>query len=78
MKEKEEELKLEKKEGGEKRLVGLKEAARILDFNVGTLYNWVYQRKISFVKQGRLVKFDIKDLEKWIQKNKVNVENFMP
>ncbi|OGS18672.1 MAG: hypothetical protein A3J83_08835 [Elusimicrobia bacterium RIFOXYA2_FULL_40_6] len=60
----------------ERRLISLKEAAYMLDVKVGTLYNWVWQRKITFVKQGSLVKFDIKDLEKWIEKNKVDISKY--
>lgn len=38
---------------------------------VGTLYVWVSQRKIPFVKVGRLTKFDIRDIDSWIDRNKV-------
>ncbi|OGS23265.1 MAG: hypothetical protein A2252_09275 [Elusimicrobia bacterium RIFOXYA2_FULL_39_19] len=60
----------------ERRLLSLKEAAYMLDIKTGTLYNWVWQRKITFVKQGSLVKFDVKDLEKWIEKNKVDITKY--
>ena len=50
-----------------KRLLTVQEAARLLAVSVSTLYGWVWQRRISFVKVGRALRFDIADLEKFIQ-----------
>lgn len=60
----------------EKRLLGIKETAEYMNLSVNTLYQWVCQRRIPFVKCGRLTKFDIQDIDSWIEKNKVKVNVF--
>jgi excisionase family DNA binding protein len=50
-----------------RRLLTVQEAARMLAVSVSTLYGWVWQRRIPFVKVGRAVRFDLADLEKFIQ-----------
>jgi len=57
----------------EKRLFNIKEAALYLNLSKNTLYQWICQRRIPFVKCGRLVKFDIEDLNSWIDSNKIKV-----
>ncbi len=40
-------------------LVDIAEMSRRLgNVAIGTLYNWVYQRRIPFVKAGRCLRFD--------------------
>ena len=55
----------------EKRLLNITEAAKYMGLSKNTLYSWVCQRKIPFVKCGRLTKFDIRDMDKWIEAKKV-------
>jgi excisionase family DNA binding protein len=55
----------------EKRFIGIKECSKYLDVAVGTLYDWVYKKKIPHVKLGRLVKFDLRKLEAWIKEKEV-------
>jgi len=52
------------------RLLTIREAAAYLSVSVSTLYGWVWQRKIAFVKVGRAVRFDAADLGEFIQANK--------
>jgi len=52
----------------EKELLDTREAARFLGISKNTLYEWVVQRKIPFVKVGRLVKFRPSELEAWLKK----------
>jgi excisionase family DNA binding protein len=54
----------------QRRLVTIQEASKFLSVSVSTLYGWVWQRRIPFVKMGRSVRFDIGDLEKFIETNK--------
>jgi len=61
----------------ERRLIGIKEAAEYLDIKSHTLYTWVSQRRIPFVKCGRLTKFDLRDVEKFINENKVDNKSFI-
>ena len=52
-------------------LVNIAEAARVLSVSVSTLYGWVWQRKIAFVKVGRAVRFEMSDLQEFIQRRRV-------
>lgn len=51
-------------------LLTVQEAAQFLRVSVSTLYGWVWQRRISFVKIGRALRFDRADLEKFIRANR--------
>lgn len=53
-------------------LLNVAEAARFLAVSPSTLYGWVWQRRIPFVKLGRAVRFDKADLEEYIDRNKVH------
>jgi len=60
-------------------LVNVSEAARFLAVSVSTLYGWVWQRRISFVKLGRAVRFDMADLKRFVEQNRIHpriVRNF--
>jgi excisionase family DNA binding protein len=39
-------------------LIDIKELSRRLSVPKGTLYNWVYLRRVPFVKAGRSLRFD--------------------
>ena len=51
-------------------LLTVREAAQYLAVSVSTLYGWVWQRRIPFVKIGRALRFDSHDLESFIESNK--------
>lgn len=51
-------------------LVNVREAAQTLGVSVSTLYGWVWQRRIPFVKLGRSLRFSLVDLEKFIITNR--------
>src|SRR5215475_11037704 len=53
-------------------LVDIHDAAQFLAVSVSTLYGWVWQRKISFVKVGRAVRFDLPDLKKFVEENRIH------
>jgi excisionase family DNA binding protein len=55
----------------QQRLLTVQEAAHLLGVSVSTLYGWVWQRRIPFVKVGRALRFEQRDLEKFIQSNRV-------
>ena len=42
--------------------------AEILGVSVRTIYDWVYKRKIPFIKVGRLVRFDPDEISEWMKK----------
>jgi excisionase family DNA binding protein len=52
-------------------LLKIQEAAGLLSVSVSTLYGWVWQRRIPFVKVGRALRFERHDLEKFVQSNRV-------
>jgi len=51
-------------------LLTIREAASLLSISVSTLYGWVWQRRIPFVKVGRALRFDKADLERFIRANR--------
>ncbi|MDE3135745.1 MAG: helix-turn-helix domain-containing protein [Acidobacteriota bacterium] len=55
----------------EARLLTVQEAARYMAVSVSTLYGWVWQRRIPFVKMGRALRFDLDDLKKFIETSRV-------
>ena len=52
-------------------LVNVNEAAQFLAVSPSTLYGWVWQRRIPFVKVGRAVRFDVADLERFVTQNRI-------
>ena len=52
------------------RLVTVHDAAKYLSISVSTLYGWVFQRRIPFVKIGRALRFDRADLDNFINQNR--------
>ena len=49
-----------------KRIVSIEELAEYLGMPKGTLYHWVSQRRIPFVKLGRSTRFDIQQINQWL------------
>ncbi len=54
-----------------RRLISLKEAAKYIDVSRHTLYTWVSEGRIPYVKVGRLTKFRVGLLDDWIKQNTV-------
>jgi excisionase family DNA binding protein len=52
------------------RLITVNDAARYLAVSVSTLYGWVYQRRIPFVKVGRALRFEMADLDRFVERNR--------
>lgn len=48
----------------------------MLGISVNTVYSWVSQRRIPFVKCGRLTKFDRQGINEWIAENTVKEKTF--
>lgn len=65
-----------KRNGGDVRarqgLLDVAQAAEFLAVTVSTLYGWVWQRRIPFVKLGRALRFDIADLQSFVDRNRVD------
>jgi excisionase family DNA binding protein len=52
-------------------LVNVSQAAQFLAVSPSTLYGWVWQRRIAFIKVGRAVRFDMADLERFVAVNRI-------
>jgi excisionase family DNA binding protein len=48
------------------RLVGIERLAEELSVSTHTIYAWVAQRRIPFIKVGRLLRFDLDAIERWL------------
>jgi len=51
-------------------LMTVHDAAKFLAVSTSTLYGWVYQRRIPFVKVGRALRFELAELQKFVQANR--------
>ena len=58
------------------RLLGTTEISEYLGIKMNTIYAWVNQRRIPYIKVGRLVKFDIRKIEEWVSENTVEVREW--
>ncbi len=54
------------------RLIDFEEARRFLGIQKSTLYDWIHQQKIRYVKVGRLVKFHREDLIRFVDTHTVD------
>ncbi len=52
-------------------LLRLPEAARVLGIKEKTLRDWVWRRKVTFIKVGKRVAFRPSDIREFIEKNVV-------
>jgi excisionase family DNA binding protein len=51
-------------------LMNVTKTAHYLGISVYTLYSWVFQKRIPFVKLGRKLMFDPKDIIDWVNEQK--------
>ena len=50
------------------------EVAKQLKVNVGTVYNWVTQKKIPYVKLMSAVRFDQAKIDNWVNQRSVRTK----
>ena len=55
----------------DRRYLSPRELSDYTGLSVYTIYLWVRQRKIPFVKKSRLIKFDIHKIDNWFQKDEI-------
>ena len=60
-----------KKEKLFENLIGVKTVAEMLGLAPKTIHNWVYLRKIPYVKCGQKVMFRPKSLEAWLNRKEI-------
>jgi excisionase family DNA binding protein len=49
------------------RLIDINELSLRLNLAKGTLYNWVYLRRIPYVKLGRSLRFDPNEIDRMVR-----------
>ena len=59
-----------------KRLININELSEYVGLSTSTIYSWVSQRRIPFVKCGRLTKFDLQRINDWIKESSVEEKKF--
>ena len=59
-----------------RRLIDVQELSELTGLSKNTIYCWVSQRRIPFVKCGRLTKFDLQKIEEWIEEHSVEEGRF--
>jgi len=59
-----------------KLLINVKQLSESTGLSVFTLYSWINQKRIPYVKVGRLVRFEPKKIEKWIEAKTVEEKNW--
>ena len=59
----------------DKLLINVKQLSELTGLSIFTLYSWINQKKIPYVKVRRLVRFDPGKIEKWIEGNSVEEKN---
>ncbi len=59
-----------------KRLININELSEYIGLSISTIYSWVSQRRIPFVKCGRLTKFDLQKIDDWIEVSSVEEKKF--
>ena len=60
----------------QKRLLNAEELSQMIDVRRDTLYRWVSQKRIPYVKVGRSTKFDIDTINEWIKEASVACKDF--
>ena len=53
------------------KLLSIGDIARMLDLSIATIYKYVCQKKIPYLKIGSRVLFDEDKLDKWLQSKEV-------
>lgn len=61
-----------------RRLITIREAAEYTGLSVSTLYSWVWQKRVPYVKLGRAVRFDLADLDRLIELRRVEPGSKLP
>jgi len=55
----------------DKRYLSPRELSEYTGLSVYTIYLWIRQRKIPFIKKSRLTKFDKEEIDKWFKRDEI-------
>jgi len=56
-----------------KRLMNIEELADYLRLRKQTIYNWLYQKKISGFKVGGVWRFDKREIDAWLRTRRLDL-----
>ncbi|MBN1353806.1 MAG: helix-turn-helix domain-containing protein [Candidatus Omnitrophica bacterium] len=51
------------------KLLNIEELSVFLGIKKSTLYTWIHEKRIEYIKVGRLVKFDKHKINAWLEKH---------
>ena len=57
-----------------KNLIDIKQTSELLNMKVPTLYRWVHERKIPFVKMGNKLRFKETEILDFIEQNSFSIQ----
>lgn len=52
-------------------MISVREAAQMLGIAPSTVYRFVHQQRLPFIKIGSRVLFDLDDLSEWVREHKI-------
>lgn len=55
----------------ERRYINIDDLAEYLSLTKGTLYVWVFQKRIPHFKIGGALRFDLREIENWLKDKRV-------
>lgn len=55
----------------ERRYLNIRELAEYMGISKGTLYVWVCQKRIPYVKISNLLRFDLREIDGWLKDRRV-------
>ena len=60
------------------KLLDISEVSDTIGVQINTLYSWIHQKKIPYIKIGRLVKFKPSDIDEWLKENSIHTKKYNP
>jgi excisionase family DNA binding protein len=57
------------------KLLTIKELSEFLTIKVSTLYTWVHNGTIPYIKLNGLLRFDMDEIKEWIKRSKSTLRN---
>ena len=58
----------------ETKLLNIDETSAYLGIKKPTLYSWVFQKKIPYIKVGRMIRFNVNELLLWLEEKSVKAK----
>ena len=60
-----------------KGLIDINELSESTGLSTSTMYSWVSQKRIPYVKCGSSTRFDLERIDEWTKKNSVEKKRFL-